>query len=517
MRSEQHRKQYNGLVSWGVFLGVALALGALVWAGWSVLIQHRSISLSALMHGTPQSSVTIGIDDMPQSLDIRSAGSSSAERLLIDNVYETLITVDQQNQLKPGLATVWKVSDNALKYTFTIAPSVTFSNGHTLDSSDVVWSLQQAITQKYAGVDALGDTQSITNPDSTTVVITLAKPNPTLLRALSGRLGIVYDSEAGNADYANSAVGSGPFTVSAFKAAQSLTLQYNGSYHGAKAKVGSITFNQYSDENTLAKALADGTVDLAMPTTATVASAAKEKQNLKVSEGATTDKVLLAFNNSTDSLMSDEQIRKAMRHLVDASSIASSQPDSAGALGGPISPLEPGYEDLTGLFPYDLNQARTMLGYFAPQFIPSVDIVVTEQYRSIAETIAQQISQVSLPKVNLEVVSDEDYAKRIQDGSWELTIMSMNGTDDAGTFADPSSLFHYDHSEAEQAYASAREATNDQDYAERMKAYAKVVSEDAASDWLYTRKCFTVASTKVSGYPTSLIDTRMPLGALDKQ
>ena len=33
------------------------------------------------------------------------------------------------------------------------------------------------------------------------------------------------------------------------------------------------------------------------------------------------------------------------------------------------------------------------------------------------------------------------------------------------------------------------------------KAYARLISEDAASDWLYTRKCFTVASTKVSGYP----------------
>ena len=29
-----------------------------------------------------------------------------------------------------------------------------------------------------------------------------------------------------------------------------------------------------------------------------------------------------------------------------------------------------------------------------------------------------------------------------------------------------------------------------------------------------TRKCFTVASTKVSGYPTSMINRRMPLAGL---
>ena len=113
-----------------------------------------------------------------------------------------------------------------------------------------------------------------------------------------------------------------------------------------------------------------------------------------------------------------------------------------------------------------------------------------------------------------EVLSDEDYAKRIKDGKWELTVMSMDGTDDAGIFADPDSMFHYDHTEAQQAYADARAATNDADYEARMRAYARLISEDAASDWLYTRKCFTVASTKVSGYPTSMINRRMPLAGL---
>lgn len=47
-----------------------------------------------------------------------------------------------------------------------------------------------------------------------------------------------------------------------------------------------------------------------------------------------------------------------------------------------------------------------------------------------------------------------------------------------------------------------------------MKVYARKLSEDAASNWLYTRKCFTVASTKLSGYPTALIDQRMPLADL---
>ena len=498
-------KSRNEWLRWVVFLVVAAVLSALVWVCWSVIT--RSHSIPGLLDSGPDTKVSVGITDMPQSLDIRATASASAERLLLDNVYETLLTVDQNNQLKPGVATDWKTSDDGLTYTLTIASGLTFSNGHTLDAGDVVWSLQQAITQKYAGVDDLGDLKSATNPNDSTVVITLAQTNPTLLRALSGRLGIVYDSEAGDADYAKQAVGSGPFTVGKFTPGQSLTLDYNGGYHGTKAHVGTVTFTQYSDETSLADAVSKGTIDMAAPATVTVASQMNGKDGLTVTEGATTDKVLLAFNNNSDSIMSDQNVRTTFRYLIDSAGIAASQPDSSGALGGPISPLEPGYEDLTDLFPHDMSKTQTMTSYFGT-YLTTVDLVVTAQWQPMAETIKQQIEQLPRPSVNLEVVSDEEYAKRIQDGTWELTLMSMNGTDDAGTFAD------YNHAEAQQAYADARAATNDADYAEKMKVYARKLSEDVASNWLYTRKCFTVASTKLSGYPTALIDQRMPLADL---
>ena len=136
----QHSKRDNTWSKWGIFLGVAVALGALVVVGWTFM-QNRFQPGSSL-----DANVTIGIDDMPQSLDIRSDSSAAAERLLVDNVYETLVTVDQDNKLQPGLATSWKTSDDGLTVTLTLQSGVTFSNGHTLDASDAVWSLQQNVT-----------------------------------------------------------------------------------------------------------------------------------------------------------------------------------------------------------------------------------------------------------------------------------------------------------------------------------------------------------------------------------
>ena len=330
----QHSKRDNTWSKWGIFLGVAVALGALVVVGWTFM-QNRFQPGSSLDAG-----VTIGIDDMPQSLDIRSDSSAAAERLLVDNVYETLVTVDQDNKLQPGLATSWKTSDDGLTVTLTLQSGVTFSNGHTLDASDAVWSLQQNVTNKVADVDELGDLASVANPNATTVVITLAKPNPTLLRALSGRLGIVYDSESSSADYQRKAIGSGPFTVADFQPGHSLKLARSDTYHGTKAASNVVEFMQYSDADALSKALTDGSLDMAAPVSASTATGLNGKDGLTVKEGATTDKVLLAYNNGTDSLLSDEQARKAFRYQIDAAGIASAQPDAAGALGGPISLLD---------------------------------------------------------------------------------------------------------------------------------------------------------------------------------
>lgn len=497
----------SGLVSWGIFLGVTLILSVLVWTGWSII--NRPNSTGGI--GQSNTTVRIGVTDMPQSLNVRTTPNDAAERLLLDNVVETLLSVDQHNQLQPALATRWTTSEDGLTTTLAIRKNVTFSNGHTLDAADVVASLQQAVTNQVADSDELGNLTSVTNPDSSTVVITLSQPNPTLLRALSGRLGMVFDAEANDPT-----IGSGPFTVADFQPGQSLTLHRNDAYYGSKAAAGTITVTQYADDAAVTQALSNGNIDMIAPASATAAASFADQSAFTVSKGDTTDKVLLAYNSDTDALPSDEQVRKALRYLIDAAGIAASQPDSAGALGGPISPLETGYEDLTGLFPHDVNQAADMFGYFSPEFLPGVNLVVSEQYRALAETIAQQIGQVPRPQVNLEVLSQEDYDKRIQDGDWELTIISMSGSDGLESFANPTSMFHYNNAQAQALYAQAQASTNEEDYAKNIAAYARAVSEDAASDWLYTKACFTVASTSVSGYPTALIDQRMPLAGVTK-
>ena len=81
--------------------------------------------------------VTIGLKLAPVSLDIRHQSGSAIEQVLIGNVYEALLSRDSDNQVQPGLAKSWDISEDGKTYTFHLNKNMSFSNGDKLDAEDV--------------------------------------------------------------------------------------------------------------------------------------------------------------------------------------------------------------------------------------------------------------------------------------------------------------------------------------------------------------------------------------------
>ncbi len=94
--------------------------------------------------------MTVGITGAPESLDIRTTDDDSLDRVLLGNVYETLLKRDDNNKIQPSLASSWKVSEDGTTYRFNLRSGATFADGTTITSSDAVWSLQQIMTNKMA-------------------------------------------------------------------------------------------------------------------------------------------------------------------------------------------------------------------------------------------------------------------------------------------------------------------------------------------------------------------------------
>ena len=103
--------------------------------------------------------VSIGEPDvLDPALDYETAGSEVNQ-----NVLETLVFYNKESatEFVPMLASEWKVSSDALVYTFTIRKGIKFHDGGTLEPTDVAYSLQRAVLQSGSSSPSLLLTEPI--------------------------------------------------------------------------------------------------------------------------------------------------------------------------------------------------------------------------------------------------------------------------------------------------------------------------------------------------------------------
>src|SRR5215218_8952289 len=94
-------------------------------------------------------------------------------------IYETLVTVDQNLKVGPGLAESWKFSDDGMMLTLNLRKGVKFHSGDALTSADVKYTLNRILDEKTKALvrSNLIDIKTIDTPDDNTVALTLAQPN----------------------------------------------------------------------------------------------------------------------------------------------------------------------------------------------------------------------------------------------------------------------------------------------------------------------------------------------------
>ena len=146
------------------------------------------------------------------SLD-QHASATASTRNVASNIFETLLTRDENFGVMPALAASVETSSDGRTYVFRLRPGVTFHNGKKLSSADVVASFDR---YRKIGIDRgmLDAAEKWDAPDAQTFVITLKQPVPTFLDSLSSFLVpivIVPAENAGAEPMQLKPVGTGPF------------------------------------------------------------------------------------------------------------------------------------------------------------------------------------------------------------------------------------------------------------------------------------------------------------------
>lgn len=469
--------------------------------------------------GGADATVRIGLVLEPTSLDIRTQSGAALDQVLIDNVYQGLVgRSGSDGGIRDVLASEHEVSADGLTYTFTLRDGTTFQDGKPVTAADVVWSLQQVQDDaSYVDSAQLANVASIESPSADQVVLRLSKPDSDLLWNLTGRAGLVLERAAKN-DLSDSANGTGPYEVSSWKQGDALVFARNAEYWGTKAKVAKVEFRYITDGSAAVNAMAAGDLDVQTSVDGTLRSQLEGNADISLHTGKTTDKYTLAFNDRK-APFTDVRVRKAIRQAIDPKALIKAIGGTGVPQGGPIPeprPGLPGPDRRRCVRPLRREAAaergrgegpRTTLTY--PNiYAATIGDVLKSQLADVGITLS--VKRVDFATWLSQVFEQPKTGER----DFDLSMVNHVESRDFGNWANPDYYFGYDNPQVQALYAQSVAATTEQAKDEALRAAAKIVSEDAAGEWLYTATAITAVRKGVTGVPYDGTNSRLDLAQL---
>lgn len=461
----------------------------------------------------PDASAIIRLVLEPGNLDIRETAGAALDQILVDNIYQGLVSRTPEQEIVPALAEDWEVSEDGLTYTFTLREGVTFHDGQELTPQDVVWSLTtRKNTPEWRDSARLANVAAIA-ADGQEITLTLTQPDSTLLWNLTGRAGIVL-KEGDTIDYQTAANGTGPFVLDTWRQGDSITFARNDEYWGDAAQVAEVVFDYIPDNQAALNAALAGEVDAVTGFDANLKEQIEATGEFTLELGQSTDKGTLAFNQASGPL-ADQRVRQAIRQAIDHDAFVEALA-SGETLYGPIPSLDPGYEDLSDVAPYDPEAARALLAEAGVE-----DLTLELTIPSFYSTTIPQILVSDLNEVGITLeVNSVDFPTWLNDvyvnKDYDLSFVLHTEAHDFENWADPDYYFTYDNPDVQRLYAESLAATDEAEAADLLAQAARIVSEDAAADWLYNGASVVAVGTNITGMPSINVNERLNLAELAK-
>ena len=234
-----------------------------------------------------------------------------------------------------------------------------------------------------------------------------------------------------------------------------------------------------------------------------------------LSIGESTDKGTLAFNQKAGSPLADQRVRQAIRQAIDHEAFVEALA-SGSTQYGPIPELDPGYEDLSDVAPYDPEAARALLAEAGAEDLELTLTIPNFYSTTIPQVLVSDLNEVG---ITLEVES-VDFPTWLNDvytnQDYDLSFVLHTESRDFENWANPEYYFTYDSPEVQDLYAQSLAATDEAEAADLLAQAARIVSEDAAADWLYNGASVVAVAANIAGMPSINVNERLNAAELAK-
>jgi len=371
-------------------------------------------------------------------------------------IYDPLVYVDPDQQLRPGLATSWRIVDDTT-WEFKLRRGVKFHDGSAFTADDVIATFERvpnvpnspnSFAQFVRGI------ASVTKQGDDTLIIKTKAPNPKLAFEMS-RVFIVPATVAKTATTADfnsgkAAIGTGPYKVVEWVNGDRLVLARNDAYWGAKEPWAKVTEKVIAKDPTRVAALLAGEVDaIDLPATADVPRLRADAR-FRVTRGAAGLVHYIALDSARDvspnvtakdgkpltsNPLKDPRVRKALSLAINRQVIADKMMEGSAQAASQLLPATyPGTSQKLKPDAFDLAKAQALMKEAG--WADGFRIVLTttnDRYpndAAVAQAIGQMWSRLGL-KVEIEAVPGSIFFGRASKQEFSA-FAAQYGSEEAG-------------------------------------------------------------------------------------
>ena len=109
--------------------------------------------------------IRIALSQEPVTTDIMVNTSLSGRLIFLGNVYEKLLVLDEEGNIRPELAEEWRLSEDGKELEFRIRKGVLFHDGTEMDGEDVAFSMNRWLEKYGKAGEMVGDERFLSEGD----------------------------------------------------------------------------------------------------------------------------------------------------------------------------------------------------------------------------------------------------------------------------------------------------------------------------------------------------------------
>jgi peptide/nickel transport system substrate-binding protein len=435
--------------------------------------------------------VSIAMKADPKTLDPQKSIDTMSNKS-ITLIYDTLLDLDENLNLKPNLAESWERLDDC-NVVFHLKKGVKFHNGEELKAEDVKFTLERAASSPQT-LYLFKPITKVTVIDDYTVQVTTDKPFGALLNNLAAVQGGIVSKKAvlkyGD-DYVNHPVGTGQYKLKEWLPGNRIVFEgFKDAYQGAP-NFEELTYLTIPEVSNRMIALETGEVDVAFDIGIMDKETIENSNNLELVEVESPALLYLGFDQ-TNPIYQNKKLREAIAYAIDNQTFVDVVfRGSAVAGDSPLPKASPAYNGNVKKYNQDIEKAKKLLaeaGYpngldielWCMDDGPRVDMCVI---------IQDQLKKIGI-NVEIKIFEFGAYVSKTTLPNKELYFLSWNSSGDGDVALYP--LFHssqhgapgnrsfYSNKEVDKLLDKARVSVDEEERKSLYKEVQNILQEDLA-------------------------------------